>query len=1239
MTLFTVNILPDQDTSVISADLDHAVDIGAEAIWLPADISWLFPSSTTIDTTPASKTDAVINGAQSRGLPVIVQAQGNPSWIVTSSGHTYPGNVWHGPDHATERSNWVTCLHNFVNRYGSSKIHYLGVWNEPNLPEFWVQGISASDYIRLLHDVWVDVTATWPTIHIVGHNMARNDLGWIQDARAWSDIHFTEATSLANRYWCHKVGIHPYCGTSTTGWNPTDNTHADEPGSGGGLLDPNHLGYLRVYDDVAAQEGGPKGLVFGEMGYATIPSGFYTVTEAQRAQYMATALSLARNAGIVDAFVPYVHDRRTVGGVDWFSSFNFHGTLTETMLTAAASGGSTELDLFINGVWTPITSLVYGRDEVTITRGRSSEGSEVERSTCRFTVNNRSGDFSPRNPTGIYYGRIGRNTPMRVRVSPSTDPYALLKHNLTSVRTPDSAALSITGDLDVRIDLEQDDWAGVGLCGKWGAAGQRSWQLVINTDHTLSLYWSADGTAELSATSTAAATIANGDRIALRATIDVVNGANKTVTFYTAPTIDGSFSQLGSAVTTAGNTSIFDSTAAVQLGELENGAFFGPVGRVYAFQLYEGIAGTLRADVDHVGVDPTEGFHVDLTGNVWTPDDGAYYVNPLIRFYGEISDWPVRWDTSGNDVYAQLEASGILRRLGQGESPLRSTMYRGTIRTDALQAYWPCEDGEDSTQLASALAGRPPMNIRGTAPSLASNTDFKCSAALPVLNNSRWVGGVRSYAETGVVRVWFLLSIPAAGTTDGESLIHIHTTGTATRWRLMYGTGGTLTLKANDGQGTEILSDGPLGFSLNGKLLRVGVELAEDGADVDYSFSILEVGSTIGIGHADTLTGNSVNRCTAVVVNSGGGHEDIVIGHITVWSDTGSIYDLSDELNAHSGEASGRRIERLCDEEGIAVRIVGDPDDSTPAGYQLPDTLLNLLREAEDTDNGILYEPRDLFGLGYRTRESMYRQDAALTLDYDAKDLSNIEPTDDDQLIRNDITVRRIGGSSARATLETGPLSIQPPPDGIGRYDEEVSLSLEYDGLAEDMAGWRLHQGTVDEARFPILGVDLSRSNFIGVNLAQTLAVQDLDIGDRLVITDPPAWLPPDDISQLAQGFTETLSNFIHTVDINCSPETPWSQAGLYTTDARYSSDGTVLNEALDTTETGVDVAIASGILWDDTDQPFNIVVGGEVMTVTAVSGASSPQTFTVTRSVNGVVKSHASGAAVALADPTVYVP
>jgi hypothetical protein len=61
-----------------------------------------------------------------------------------------------------------------------------------------------------------------------------------------------------------------------------------------------------------------------------------------------------------------------------------------------------------------------------------------------------------------------------------------------------------------------------------------------------------------------------------------------------------------------------------------------------------------------------------------------------------------------------------------------------------------------------------------------------------------------------------------------------------------------------------------------------------------------------------------------------------------------------------------------------------------------------------------------------------------------------------------------------------------------------------------------------------------------------------------------------------------------------------------------------------------VDTAAGSP-LWDTTASGFDIGVAGERMTVTAISGSSSPQAFTVTRSVNGVVKAQSSGAPVAL--------
>jgi hypothetical protein len=49
---------------------------------------------------------------------------------------------------------------------------------------------------------------------------------------------------------------------------------------------------------------------------------------------------------------------------------------------------------------------------------------------------------------------------------------------------------------------------------------------------------------------------------------------------------------------------------------------------------------------------------------------------------------------------------------------------------------------------------------------------------------------------------------------------------------------------------------------------------------------------------------------------------------------------------------------------------------------------------------------------------------------------------------------------------------------------------------------------------------------------------------------------------------------------------------------------------------------------------PILVTAGGEDMTVTAISGTSNPQTFTVVRSVNGVVKSHPADTPISLTNP-----
>ena len=684
------------------------------------------------------------------------------------------------------------------------------------------------------------------------------------------------------------------------------------------------------------------------------------------------------------------------------------------------------VELWIDAAWEEVTDYVFTRDPMTITRGRSAEGGQVEPSSCTLTVDNRDGRFSPRNPAGAYFGKIGRNTPIRVRVA---------------------------------------------------------------------------------------------------------------------------------------------------------------------------------ADV---------------------------------RFVGEVAAWPQKWDPSGSEVHAQLEAAGIMRRLGQGNAPAPSAPRRYLLGTGPA-AYWPLEDGPQSLQAQLAAGAGSAVRLpRGVAaPQVWGQgklADWLAPAAKVADEN---LGSVfrADVAMSGFADTWTVEMVRAGGYSDDVG-------GTLMSAIWSAGVTPTFTIVRFNAQDSEIALD--VGFStlatasVDASLWddnphHVRLTATQDGSDIDYQVWVDGVSVLTTTDTSETLGPVIQVSCTVSVTVS----PALTFGHWAVWTDPPTLADSVDAAFGHTGEAAGRRVERLCDEQGIPFTSVGDLDDTAPMGPQAPIPPLELLLEAAAADHGILYEARTQLGLEYRTRESLHNQVAALTLDYTDKVFTGLpEPVDDDRFTRNDVTAKRPSSGEARAVLEAGALSTADPPDGVGTYDTSVTVNAAGDGFLPDHAGWLLNLGTVDETRYPRLAFNLNAVPAIAADIAAA------DLGDLVRITDLPAWLPPDDVDALAQGSVEVLGPVMRTVGLTTAPAAPYTVAE-YEADpgdaTKYDTQGAELDEALDTTETGVDVLTTQGPLWatDAGEFPFDVMVGGERMTVSAIGAAAADvQTFTVTRSVNGVVKSHAAGAQVRLFTP-----
>lgn len=204
------------------------------------------------------------------------------------------------------------------------------------------------------------------------------------------------------------------------------------------------------------------------------------------------------------------------------------------------------------------------------------------------------------------------------------------------ISTPDSPAISITGDIDIRVKVALDDWtpaAITDLVAKWNLnVAQVSYRFMVGTGGLLRLGISSTGAGATSEVdSTDATGFVDGSVHWVRATLDVDDGTgNKDFRFYTSSNGE-IWNQLGSVVQIAGTTSIFDSTTVLEIGAQNLGTERLLAGNVYYAEVRNGINGPVvaRFDPDDSVVEPvpttqTPSSFISSTGEVWTINGAAW---------------------------------------------------------------------------------------------------------------------------------------------------------------------------------------------------------------------------------------------------------------------------------------------------------------------------------------------------------------------------------------------------------------------------------------------------------------------------------------------------------------------------------------------------------------------------------------------------------------------------------------
>ncbi|MFC6017211.1 hypothetical protein ACFP2T_13465 [Plantactinospora solaniradicis] len=873
--------------------------------------------------------------------------------------------------------------------------------------------------------------------------------------------------------------------------------------------------------------------------------------------------------------------------------------------------------------WVDITADVrLGRANsgggITITRGRQNWGQDADFSTVDLTINNRTGKYTARNPRAEYYGIIGRNTPIRIRVNELAGSGWVNIPTGGQLTTPDVAALDITGDIDVRVDAALTGWvSGATLASKYSTAtDERSWAFLVDTGGNLGLYWSPNGTfaSRLYAESTAPVSVQPGARLAVRVTLDVNNGAaGNTTTFYTAPTLAGPWTQLGSPVVKVGTTSIHPGGDVVQVGR-EDGLTDPPAcGRLYGLEIRNGINGTAVANPTFADQDPSAFTITDAAGRVWTLNE-VNVVNPAYRIAGEVVAWPPRWDVSEKDKWVPLEATGILRRLGVGARPVLSPLHR-YWQTRPILRFWPVEDTAGADQVSSGLPG-------GQAAVPSGGVNFAGDDTLPGATRVATLPegaqirfpGVTQVSGTAWSVLWYF-KLPQVPTFTAP-LVQIRSNGRVTRWEVS-ATSTEYLITGFDVDGNSVTSNNTGHGTAPTEWIAMQLTVIQDGANVDwygYWQAVSDPETLYYTGDPPPTYAGSIGAPVEAMAEGDADSIDMAFGSLVIgegnipWST-----NRRDAAGGHLGETAADRIRRVgADENGIPISIIGDPTHTAPMGRQRPGTLPEVLRDCARADGGILFEDRGRVGLVYRTRESLYNQ-SSLTLSYSTGHVSPpFEPVDDDQLTQNDITATRADGGSYRTVQETGPLNVQEPgtdPDAVGVYAATPTVNVAASSQLPDVAGWLKHLGTWAQGdRYASIHADLTHPSYTG-DMAMTRAVAALDSGDVPQVDDLPDWVAPGPAPVMVQGATEVIDAYDWDITFNATPGGPWKVA-VADGDQRAPADGSTLVADITDTDTELLLGstirngpwrVGSSITLPDTF-PLPMRLGGEIVTVSEIA-------------------------------------
>lgn len=616
---------------------------------------------------------------------------------------------------------------------------------------------------------------------------------------------------------------------------------------------------------------------------------------------------------------------------------------------------------------------------------------------------------------------------------------------------------------------------------------------------------------------------------------------------------------------------------------------------------------------------------------VSTPDE--------IRFVGEIFSMNSSWNEDGSDYTVSIEAASALRRMiGRKAEP--TSYYRSWWQNQGPldpwptpRFFWPLEEGSDSGgaqpdigTLAATLTNAPSRPVWGQA---KMNDWIPDGVAIDNLNTLTFPCDSRGWATDA----WEMSCILTFPNNESVALFEIDCQ-TETYYVYIYN-------QSPNWDDALFLVVSPAG-AISGPLFANPANLKDLGP-VWLNFRLDFTGSII---HSFITAGAVSTQSNSVFVGSGGTHSALGAVYprsikVSASSNTASpatatanfiglsALSVSEcsigsvqmnlsyiQTKGNPSEATYDRFARLCADAGLNAGWF--TDGGATMGKQYIQTLEEHFEEIlASSKHSAISEWRS-------TGQAVLMTTGFHWGNIDYSDLFGIEPASDDQLTTNILTVANSHGETVTLTKATGEMSVA----AIGPFDSKIEPNNRKMAHALAIAGTRLELGTWTGPRF--LSVTLSarsRPALYGL-------LRKPRVGDYFTLTGMSSVGYYDDLVMKILQCQETITHEDHTFTFLVRP-------GEVDYQHWECSDGVVdglMDDVVDIDDSTVAVASSGATVdvnvptakWTFASGVFDIMISGERMTVTGVATlTATTQRLTVTRAINGVVKTVPVGSTV----------